>query len=178
MKKEDARAALIAVLRNAYSGELAASLAYGGHAASVSDPQEREEILVILRQELEHRELVGKMLAELGASPSPVKEKVFFLIGTAISLLCRAGGWFIPMYGAGKLESGNIVEYEVAARHARDAGYPQYVDCILRMAEVEWDHELYFRRKVESSIAHKLFPRWPVPPPREDIRRSFEAAGP
>lgn len=176
MTREEAKAALIAVLRNAYSGELAASLAYGGHAASVSDPKEREEILVILRQELEHRELVGAMLAELGAGPSPAKEKVFFLIGSAISLLCRVGGWFIPMYGAGRLESGNIVEYEVAARHARDAGYPQYVDCILRMAEVEWDHELYFRRKVESSLLRRLFPRWPAPPPRENIRRGFGAA--
>lgn len=176
MTPEQHKAALIGVLQNAYSGELAASLAYGGHAASVSDPAEREEILVILRQELEHREQVGKMLAELGSAPSLLKERVFFLIGSTISLLCRVGGWFIPMYGAGKLEAGNIVEYEVAARHARDAGYPQYVDCILLMAEVEWDHELYFRRKVESSPLRRVFPRWPAPPPREDIRGRFEAA--
>lgn len=173
MTREEAKTALAAVLQNAYSGELAASLAYGGHAASVSDPKEREEILVIMRQELEHRELVGGMLTGLGSGPSSSKEKLLTVIGTAISLLCRVGGWFIPMYGAGKLEAGNIVEYVVAARHAVDAGREDLVDCLLTMAEVEWDHELYFRRKAESSVWWRVFPRWPVPPPRESIRVGF-----
>lgn len=176
MTAEEHHAALIAVLQNAYSGELAASLAYGGHAASVSDAKEREEILVILRQELDHRDEVGKMLAGLGAAPSPAKERVFFCIGTVISALCRVGGWFIPMYGAGKLEAGNIVEYENAARHALGAGRPELVDCLLRMAEVEWDHELYFRSKVELSPLRHVFPRWPVPPPRARIRAGFAAS--
>lgn len=176
MTPEQHREALIHVLRNAYSGELAASLAYGGHAASVSDPKERDEILAILRQELDHRELVGNMLKELGSGPDPRKERLLTLIGTTISLLCRVGGWFIPMYGAGKLEAGNIVEYEVAARHAVGAGKPEYVDCLLRMAEVEWDHELYFRSKVETSVWRHVFPRWPVPPPRESIRARHLAA--
>ena len=176
MSPEQHRAALIAVLQNAYSGELAASLAYGGHAASVSDAKERDEILVILRQELEHRAEVGKMLASLGGAPSPAKERIFFLIGSTISLLCRVGGWFIPMYGAGKLEAGNIVEYEIAARHAVGAGRQDLVDCLLKMAEVEWDHELYFRSKVELSVLRHLFPRWPVPPPRASIRGGFAAS--
>lgn len=170
MKPDAARAALIAVLQNAYSGEYAASLAYGGHAKSVSDPIERDEILAILNQELEHRALVGKMLSDLGGAPDPRKEWGMTVVGTTISLLCRIGGWFIPMYGAGKLEAGNIVEYEIAARHARDAGHPELVDCLLHMAEVEWDHELYFRRKAELSFWSRLVPMWPSPPPRESIR--------
>ena len=171
--------ALVAVLQNAYSGEYAASLAYGGHAKSVSDPAERDEILVILEQELEHRGFVGKMLADLGSSPDPFKEALLTAIGTSIALFCRVGGWWAPMYGAGKLEAGNIVEYEVAARHAALGGRPEFVECLLHMAEVEWDHELYFRRKAESSVWNRLVPVWPAPPPRDSIRgRAEEYARP
>ena len=170
MTAGEAKAALIAVLQNAYSGEYAASLAYGGHAKSVSDAREKAEILEILRQELEHRALVGKMLSDLGGAPDPRKEWTMTVVGTTIALLCRIGGWFIPMYGAGKLEAGNIVEYEIAARHARDAGHPELVECLLHMAEIEWDHELYFRKKAELSVWSRLVPMWPSPPPRESIR--------
>ena len=166
----EAKTALIQVLQNAYSGELAASLAYGGHARSVNSPVEKKEIEKILDEELVHREDVGKMLAVLGASPDPTKERKSFWIGTLISLLCRIGGWFVPMWGAGKLESTNIVEYEDAAYYANLAGYVQFVEKLLTMAEVEWDHELYFRTKAETSFLRHIFPRWPVPPPREEIR--------
>lgn len=176
MSPEAARRALVAVLQNAYSGEYAASLAYDGHAKSVGDERERAEIRAILEQELEHRELVGQMLADLGSGPDPRKERVMAFVGATISALCRVGGWFIPMYGAGKLEAGNIVEYEIAARHALAAGRPELVDCLLRMAEIEWDHELYFRRKAEQSAWSRLIPVWPAPPPREDIRRKAELA--
>ncbi|UPT74919.1 MAG: ferritin-like domain-containing protein [Elusimicrobiota bacterium] len=161
------------VLQNAYSGEYAASLAYGGHARSVSDPGERAEILAILDQELEHRGFVGGMLSALGAAPDPFKERLMTVVGTTISCLCRIGGWFIPMYGAGKLEAGNIVEYEVAAALAREAGHPELVECLLHMAEIEWDHEKYFRDKTLSSAWCRVVPLWPAPPPRADIRANF-----
>jgi hypothetical protein len=77
------------------------------------------------------------------------------------------------MYGAGKLERGNIVEYETAARHASASGREDLVDCLLGMAEVEWDHEAYFRARV---LSHRLAPRipiWPAPPPRASIRASY-----
>ena len=57
-------------------------------------------------------------------------------------------GWFAPMYGAGRLESRNIREYETAARYARDCGREEFIDCLLTMAEVEWEHEYYFRSRV------------------------------
>lgn len=167
----DDKAALVAVLRLAYSGELAASHAYTGHRDSVSDPAEKAEIEKIRLQELDHRERVGKMLARLGSGPDLFREKKMALIGKTISFLCRIGGWYVPMYGAAKLESQNIVEYEVAARHARALGLGDCVEDLLDMAEVEWDHELYFRTKAESSVLHRFFPHWPVPAPRETIRR-------
>jgi len=77
------------------------------------------------------------------------------------------------MYGAGQLEQGNIVEYETAARLARAAGLEQYVEPLLKMAEVEWDHEAFFRAKAQSHWASSFVPLWPSPPPRENIRIDF-----
>ena len=163
-------AALIALLRLAYSGELAAAHAYHGHARSVSDPGERRRIAEIEREELHHRELVGRMLAELGARPSRGRELRAALIGRVLGLLCHVSGWLAPMYGAGRLESRNIREYEAAARFARDCGHEPWVDCLLTMAEFEWEHERYFRKHVLSHRLGRRLPIWPEPPPKETIR--------
>jgi hypothetical protein len=77
------------------------------------------------------------------------------------------------MYAAGKLESRNIREYETAARLARQCGREGWIECILTMAEVEWEHEAYFRSRV---LAHPLSRRvaiWPQPDPKASIRASF-----
>ena len=75
------------------------------------------------------------------------------------------------MYGAGFLESRNIVEYEVAARLAAESGLGEFVECLLEMAEVEWEHELYFRHRVLSHPLSGFIPLWEAPPPKADIRR-------
>lgn len=164
------RAALVALLQLAYSGELAAAHAYRGHARSVAEPEEHRRIAEIEREEWHHRELVGRMLAELGSGPSRTRELRAALIGRVLGVLCHLSGWLAPMYGAGRLESRNIREYEAAARLARGAGHVEWVDCLLTMAEVEWEHEHYFRTHV---LAHRLsrhLPIWPAPPPKETIR--------
>lgn len=169
----DAATRLVRLLQNAHAGEKAAFLAYEGHALSVRGTGEHDEIRKIQREEWEHRECLGRFLLELGSGPRASRELLMTCIGHSISLFCRIGGWFIPMYGAGKLERGNIVEYEVAARLARDAGFPHMVEPLLDMAEVEWDHELYFRSK---SLAHwlaRFVPVWGAPPARAAIRESF-----
>ena len=170
---ESAREALIGVLRHAYSGERAAAYAYRGHARSVRDPGERSRIRQIEDEEWRHRELVGGLLRQLGARPSPVAELRAAVIGRTLGALCFVAGWFAPMYGAGRLESGNIVEYEDAARYARDGGRPELADCLLEMAEVEWEHEAYFRSRIEGSRWLRVFPLWPKPSPKEEIRRHF-----
>jgi hypothetical protein len=174
MSNPDAVEALAAILRLAYSGELAAALAYRGHWKSVSDPDERARIRQIEDEEWHHRELVGGMLASIGMAPSPARERRARAVGRTLGLLCRIAGWLAPMYGAGRLERRNITEYEMAARLAVRAGQPEFVDCLLTMSEVEWDHEQYFRSRV---LAHRLsarLPMWPAPPPRSEIRASFE----
>ena len=162
--------ALAALLQLAYSGERAAALAYRGHAASLADAEERRRVQEIEREELHHRQLVGEMLAALGSGPSAARERRAVVIGTIISLSCRILPWFVPMYGAGRLERGNVGEYETAARLARAAGRADWVDCLLTMAEVEWEHERYFREKVESHPWSRWIRPWPPLPPKAAIR--------
>ena len=164
------RDALIRVLRSACSGELAAIHAYRGHAASVRSSEERERILTIKDEEAHHLEIVLGLLASLESSPSRKRDALFWCIGKTISFLCRIGGWFIPMYGAGRLERSNIVEYEDAARYAQALGRTDMIECLLEMAEVEWEHEKYFRERILGHWMLRVFPIWSAPPPKEKIR--------
>jgi len=165
---------LIALLQLAYSGELAAAHAYRGHWRSVRDADEKIAIRNIEDDEWRHRRLVGEMLLGLGSGPSKRREIRATIIGRTLGFLCHLTGWLAPMYGAGKLESRNIREYETAARHARDCGRIDLVDCLLEMAEVEWEHELYFRSRVLEHFVGRRLPLWPRPPAKETIRLSFE----
>ena len=173
----DPRASLIRVLRSACSGELAAIHAYRGHGNSVRSAEERARIRQIEDEERHHRELVLGLLNELGSGPSPKREALFWCIGKSIAFLCHIGGWFVPMYGAGKLERSNIVEYEDAARFAAESGNAQMIDCLLTMAEVEWEHERYFREVIAGHWLLRLFPLWDVPPPKETIRNARPGVG-
>lgn len=173
MDVAEARRKLIRQLQGACSGELAAGFAYRGHARSVKDIAEAERIRIIESEEWHHRQLVKGLLRELGAGPNGVREAVFWIIGHAISAFCRVGGWFAPMYGAGRLERHNIVEYEVAAEYALAAGHPEMIECLLTMAEVEWEHERFFREKVSGHWMLRLFPLWDAPPPKTSIREKL-----
>jgi hypothetical protein len=167
------RQQLIALLQSAYSGELAAAYAYRGHWHSVSCSAEKTRIEQIENEEWHHRHLVGEMLGKLGADPLRGRERRAVIIGRALGVFCHLGGWLVPMYGAGRLESRNVREYETAARYARDSGNSAFIECLLEMAEFEWEHELYFRSRVVSHRLARRLRLWPAPPPKENIRRSF-----
>jgi len=169
----DSREQLIALLQLAYSGELAAAHAYRGHWHSVRQKDERESIRKIEADEWRHRKLVGELLAGLGAGPNKRREIRAAILGRILGFLCHVTGWLAPMYGAGKLESRNVREYEIAARYARDCGCANLIDCLLEMAEVEWDHEYYFRSRVLNHALGRRLPLWPQPPPKETIRMTF-----
>jgi rubrerythrin len=174
----DARAHLIRLLRSACSGELAAIHAYHGHANSVRSDGERARIRIIEEEERHHRMLVRGLLDQLQSGPSAKREALFWLIGKSIAFLCHIGGWFIPMYGAGRLERSNIVEYEEAARYASACGHPEMLDCLLTMAEVEWEHERYFRERITGHWMLRIFPLWEPPPAKETIRAAYgDASG-
>jgi len=61
----------------------------------------------------------------------------------------------MPMYFAGRLENGNVQEYEEAAKFARELGMTECVDDLLDMARVELEHEVFFREMVTG---HRLLP--------------------
>lgn len=167
---EDSRRRLVAILRLAYSGELAAAYAYRGHWRSLSDPIERDEVRNIEHDEWHHRELVGALLASLGARPHHLREARAWIVGRILGMSCHLSGWLAPMYGAGRLERRNIGEYETAAQLARDCGELAMIDCLLGMAEVEWDHEQYFRAKVRAHRLGNRIPIWSPPPPKASLR--------
>ena len=172
---DDSRHKLIAILQLAYSGELAAAYAYRGHWHSVRDQDERDAIRKVEEDEWRHRKFVGDMLTRLGSGPKPYREVRATIVGRTLGVLCHVMGWLVPMYGAGRLESRNVKEYETAARFARDSGHLDFVECLLEMAEVEWDHEHYFRSCVLKHALGRRLPLWPSPPAKETIRRSFES---
>ena len=171
---KEAETNLIHVLQNAHAGEQAAANAYWGHATSIFvSAEEKQEILKILDEELHHRQRIREMLDELNAGPRTAREWMMFSIGATIAFLCWFGGWFVPMYGAGKLESTNIEEYEVAARLAHQAGHSHLVPELLEFGEVEWDHEKYFFEKCEGHWMNRLFPAWQRPGERSGIQDRF-----
>ena len=174
MQEADSSQNLTTILQLAYSGERAAAYAYRGHWKSVSDSEERARIKQIEDEEWHHRELVGNMLRVLNAHPGSLREIRALIIGRVLGLLCHVMGWLAPMYGAGRLESRNIVEYETAARYARNCGHEDFIDCLLAMAEVEWEHENYFRSRVLLHPLGRRLSLWPMPPPKEEIRLKFK----
>ncbi len=166
---------LARVLQLAYSGELAAAHAYRGHWKSVRDENGRARIQSIEAEEWHHRRLVGEMLAAMKVRVRRSRELRAALLGRVLGALCHVTSALLPLYGAGRLESRNIREYEAAARHALECGRHDWIDCLLTMAEVEWEHEAYFRSRVESHWLGRKLSLWPKPPAKESIRAPFGA---
>jgi hypothetical protein len=169
---------LVHILQAAYSGELAAAYAYRGHWKSLSSQPEREKIQQIENEEWVHREKVGLMLASLGSAPVKSREARMWAVGRVIGLACHFAGWFLPMYFAGRLESGNVEEYESAAFHARESGLTSFEADLRVMAGVEKEHEIFFLKMVAG---HRLLPlmqkvfKW-GPTGQDEIKESKAAA--
>lgn len=152
----DARRNLIRILQNAYSGEMAAAFAYRGHWRSLKKSAvERERIRQIEDEEWTHRREVGKWLGVLEAKPRKVKEAVLWTVGKCLGNACFISGWFFPMYFAGRLENGNVKEYEDAADFAKELGMSECFDELMEMARVEQEHEDFFHAVVAK---HRLLP--------------------
>ena len=80
-----------------------------------------QQIRKIEEEELHHRGWSARVKA-LVAPPRRIRELRAWLIGRILGGLCHVMGWQAPMYGAGRLESRNVREYEAAARYAAACG--------------------------------------------------------
>ena len=154
---------LIRILQNAHAGEQAAAFAYRGHWKSLKESPEKEQIKQIEAEEWRHRECVLGWLQTLDAEPRQFRETVFHIIGRTIGIACFASGWFFPMYFAGRLESQNVQEYVDAANFAKELGMEDCVADLLKMADVEKEHEDFFKSVVQNHFLlpiTKTFFRW------------------
>ena len=178
MDATEARKRLVIALQMAYSGELGAAYAYYGHTKSLKRARHAADRVLIWRvfkDEVRHRAMIRTMLHGLGAQGDPRRERKLARIGKSIACFCRIGGWFLPMYGAARLERDNVIEYEIAAQLAWRAGTTDLVEDLLGLAEVEWDHELWLRERAMAHWMWKIVPGWQPPPARTTIRARFEA---
>jgi len=111
----------------------------------------------IEREEWEHRVCVGEILKALGKAPSPFLELKFLLIGKFIGISCYLIGWFLPMYFAGRLESGNVNEYVELKRLLNEAGHSKWDAEVIHMTDVEKEHEVFFADAVTGHWMLPLF---------------------
>lgn len=147
----------------AYSAEKAAAFAYRGHAKSVSDPADKKAIKDIEDDEWNHRQGIRQMMAEHGVKVSRWYEIKYAIIGKIISASCFVIGWFMPMYFAGRLESGNVNDYLEMQQMFGSLRINNHKDCLSEMARKEKEHEMYFMSKIATHwltpVFQKLF-RW------------------
>ncbi len=147
-------------MQAAYSGELAAALAYGGHWRTLKKSVEIEAIKQIEIDEWKHRERVGEILAEMGAKPSWIREKVFFFIGTSIAIICRVCGYFCAAYFAGILENDNVNEYNLAHKYAGELGLDHLLEDFREMEKTEAEHEIILYQMIEKHSFLPVFSRF------------------
>lgn len=146
---------LINLLQLAYSAERAASFAYQGHAAVVKLQEEKESIYQIELDEWEHRAEVLKIMQSYNIPISRWYEMKYFIIGKIISMSCYLIGWFMPMYFAGRLESGNVNEYYRMKDLFHQLNITKHDAILTEMGLKEKEHEIYFLNKIKQ---HKWLP--------------------
>lgn len=159
--------ALIRILQDAHAGELAAAYAYRGHARSLRQPDEKSEVLRIEEAEWHHRNMVAMLLDVLGARPRRRRELLMGSIGRFFGTLCFVGGWFGPMYAAGRLEATNVGQYESARDIADKLGWDAAVARLEEMTIEEDRHEKWFGDRCRGHwmlpFAVRMF-GWQPPP--------------
>ncbi len=148
---------LTSLLKLGYSAERAAAFAYQGHAGSVRNDIQKMEIKKIENEEWQHRDNLLRMMKNLGVQPSKWLEFKYYSIGKFISGSCYVIGYFMPMYFAGRLESGNVNEYLKMADLARGTVLENEIPCILEMARVEKEHEQYFLNQIQDHWMLPIF---------------------
>ncbi|MBK9328627.1 MAG: hypothetical protein IPM95_04765 [Sphingobacteriales bacterium] len=146
---------LINLLQLAYSAERAASFAYKGHAGAVNVLEDKTRIKEIENDEWQHRAEVLRIMQEYEVRVSAYYEIKYYLIGKIICYSCYVIGWFMPMYFAGRLESGNVSEYFNMKELFNQLNITRHDAILIEMGMKEKEHEVFFLSKIRS---HKWLP--------------------
>ena len=146
---------LINLLQLAYSAERAASFAYQGNAAAVKQPEIKTAIKRIEDDEWEHRAEVLKIMQQYQIPVSRWYEIKYFTIGKTISYSCHVLGFFIPIYFAGRLESGNVNEYFRMKDLFNELNITEHDTILIEMGLKEKEHEVYLLKLIKQ---HKFMP--------------------
>jgi len=152
-------AALVNLLKQAYSAEKAAAFAYQGHAGSVKNIEEKKAIKQIEIDEWNHREEVLKLMKIYQVPVSKWYEVKNYFIGKTISASCYVIGWFMPFYFAGSLESGNVCEYVRMKRLFNALNITGHDEVLYEMSLKEKEHEVYFYQQIKDNKMLPLFER-------------------
>lgn len=152
---KETKAKFIKLLQKAYSGEMAAALAYNGHWKSLKNELEIKAVQQIEVEEWRHRRQIGGMLSELNVKPLFFREILFYLTGKSIAFICRFCGRFCSTYFAGILESKNVAEYRQAFEYAESIGLNQFLNEFTEMGKTEAEHELIL---LEMISEHRRLP--------------------
>ena len=154
---------LVRSLQRAYSAEKAAAFAYIGHAGSVKKKTEKAELKQIEDDEWHHRTQVLKIMRLYDIPVSKFYELKYYIIGKTIAFSCYIIGWFMPLFFAGKLESGNVCEYFVMMVYFHEEGITEHDQDLYEMGVKEKEHEVYFLQQIKDSkylpFFEKLF-KW------------------
>lgn len=164
--------ALADSLRRAFSAEKAAAFAYIGHAASLRDPAVKAAVKQIEEDEWVHRVHVLAIMRQYGVPVSRSYEVKYAIVGKVIAASCHVIGWFMPIFFAGKLESGNVCEYFVMMQHFHSLGIREHDAILYEMGIKEKEHEMYFLDQIKGSRLLPFFERvfsWGRSASRNDV---------
>lgn len=143
------------LLQLAYSAERAASFAYQGHAGAVKEQADKIRIKEIEDDEWQHRAEVLRIMQEYEVRISAYYEIKYYIIGKIICYSCYVIGWFMPMYFAGRLESGNVSEYFNMKDLFNQLNITRHDAVLTEMGMKEKEHEVFFLSKIKT---HKWLP--------------------
>ena len=164
--------ALVDSLQRAFSAEKAAAFAYVGHAASLRDRAVKVAVKQIEEDEWAHRVHVLAIMRQYGVPVSSYYEVKYAIIGKVIAASCHVIGWFMPIFFAGKLESGNVCEYFVMMQHFHSLGIREHDAILYEMGIKEKEHEVYFLDQIKGSRFLPFFERvfsWGRSASRNDV---------
>lgn len=148
------------LLQMAYSAEKAAAFAYIGHVGSLKDPEVKRAVKQIEEDEWNHRREVLAIMNEYNIPVSKWYELRFHIIGKAIAASCYVIGWFMPIYFAGRLESGNVCEYIRMKDYFNKAGITKHDAILYEMGIKEREHEDFFLLQIKDSKLLPFFERF------------------